>query len=53
MKFTVLFILCFAITNYVIAQDDLFGKDKSPTNKGFIIGVNFHLDFPAVDMAKR
>jgi hypothetical protein len=53
MKFTILFILCFAITNYAIAQDDLFGKDKSPTNKGFIIGVNFHLDFPAADMAKR
>jgi hypothetical protein len=36
------------------AQDDLFGKEgKTPPRKGFIIGVNGGLDFPAGDMARR
>ena len=39
--------------NLAIAQDDLFGKEKSTINKGFIIGVNFHLDFPSADLANR
>ena len=53
MKRIQLFLLLFFISNLANAQDDLFGKEKSTTNKGFVIGVNFHLDFPSADMANR
>lgn len=35
------------------AQADIFGTEKAPVRKGFIIGVNGDLDFPGADMAKR
>jgi hypothetical protein len=35
------------------AQADLFGTTGEPIRKGFVIGVNANLDFPAADMAKR
>ncbi|MEZ5016467.1 MAG: hypothetical protein R2800_05390 [Flavipsychrobacter sp.] len=35
------------------AQDDLFGAQKLPARKGFIIGVNGNFDIPAADMADR
>jgi len=36
-----------------LAQDDLFGSDKSPARKGFVFGINGSFDVPAADMAKR
>lgn len=36
-----------------MAQDDLFGEQKLPPRKGFIIGVNGNFDIPGGDMAKR
>lgn len=35
------------------AQADLFGEEKTPQRKGFIIGVNGNFDIPGADMAKR
>lgn len=35
------------------AQDGLFGTEKLPARKGFIINANGALDFPAADMADR
>jgi hypothetical protein len=53
MKIKLLILFLFITSNRANAQDDLFGEKKTTTNKGFIIGVNFHLDFPSADMAKR
>ena len=53
MKIKLLILFLFITSNRANAQDDLFGEKKTSTNKGFIIGVNFHLDFPSADMAKR
>ncbi|MCD6063992.1 MAG: hypothetical protein K0R82_1903 [Flavipsychrobacter sp.] len=36
-----------------VAQDELFGTEKSTSRKGFIINVNAGVDFPAADMADR
>ena len=35
------------------AQSDIFGEEKAPSRKGFIIGVNADFDLPGADMAKR
>lgn len=35
------------------AQDDIFGKEKTPQRKGFIFGVNAGFDIPFGDMARR
>lgn len=35
------------------AQADLFGEEKTPQRKGFIIAVNGNFDIPGADMAKR
>lgn len=53
MKIKLLILFLFITSIRANAQDDLFGEKKTSTNKGFIIGVNFHLDFPSADMAKR
>ncbi len=41
------------VASHAFAQDDLFGNEKMKPRKGFVLGVNGNLDFPAADMAKR
>jgi hypothetical protein len=35
------------------AQNELFGTEKAPARKGFILGFNGGVDFPGADMAVR
>lgn len=49
--FSVLLLAVSAVSSF--AQDDLFAGDKLKPRKGFVLGVNGGLDFPAADMAKR
>ena len=48
-----LFVLTIGLSFTAIAQDELFGTTKPAAKKGWVIGVNGDLDFPAADMAKR
>jgi hypothetical protein len=44
--------ICFS-TNFVHAQADLFGSEKTPARKGVVFGVNAGFDLPMGDMADR
>ncbi|RYD55190.1 MAG: hypothetical protein EOP56_16725 [Sphingobacteriales bacterium] len=48
-----LFITSLLFSANSFAQDDLFGADRTPARKGFVLGVNGNFDMPGADMAKR
>lgn len=50
---SILILLFFFASIHVNAQNSLFGLEKQPSRKGFILGFNAGVDFPGADMAKR
>lgn len=49
----ILALLFLSLSFQVNAQNDLFGLEKQPARKGFILGFNGGVDFPGGDMAER
>lgn len=49
----ILVLLLLSVSLQANAQNDLFGLEKQPARKGFILGFNGGIDFPGADMAER
>lgn len=49
----ILVMLFLAMSLNAQAQNELFGLEKAPARKGFILGFNGGVDFPGADMAER